>query len=47
MPLQIREATLSDASTIAHIHVDSWRTSYGSLTPDELHADSMKGWEAV
>ncbi|GHO45231.1 GNAT family N-acetyltransferase [Ktedonospora formicarum] len=32
--VQIRPARLEDASGIAHVHVDSWRTTYRGLIPD-------------
>ncbi|GAB3059093.1 GNAT family N-acetyltransferase [Salinicoccus sesuvii] len=31
----IREATMADASGIAKVHVDSWRTTYKGIVPDE------------
>ena len=33
--MQIREAKLSDAAGIAKVHVDSWRTTYKGIIPDE------------
>ncbi|GAA0450119.1 GNAT family N-acetyltransferase [Alkalibacillus silvisoli] len=33
--MNIREATVSDASGIAKVHVDSWRTTYKGIVPDE------------
>ncbi len=32
----IREATLSDACTIAKVHVDTWRTTYKGIVNDEF-----------
>ncbi len=32
----IREATLDDAAGIARAHVDSWRTSYRGILPDNV-----------
>ena len=31
----IREANLDDAKGIAKVHVDSWRTTYKNIIPDE------------
>lgn len=33
--MQIREARLTDAAGIAKVHVDSWRTTYKGIIPDE------------
>lgn len=33
--LQIRIAQPNDADGIAHVHVDTWRTSYVGIVPDE------------
>lgn len=33
--MQIRPATLADAPGIAKVHVDTWRTTYTGLVPDE------------
>ena len=33
--LRIREAVPSDAPAIAKVHVDSWRTTYAGIVPDE------------
>ncbi|MEK4485613.1 GNAT family N-acetyltransferase [Psychrobacillus sp. FSL H8-0484] len=33
--MKVREAKLSDANGIALVHVDSWRTTYRSILPDE------------
>ncbi len=32
--LLIRAATEQDAGAIAHVHVDSWRTTYAGIVPD-------------
>ncbi len=32
----IRKANISDASAIAHIRIDSWRTAYKGLIPDSF-----------
>ena len=31
----IRPATLEDAPAIARVHVDTWRTTYAGIVPDE------------
>ena len=36
--MPIRDAILADAAAIARIHVDSWRTTYRGLMPDDLLA---------
>ncbi|MBD2514584.1 GNAT family N-acetyltransferase [Nostoc sp. FACHB-973] len=35
----IREANLADASAIAKVHVDAWRTTYSNLMPAKFLAD--------
>lgn len=35
----VREANFSDASAIAKVHVDSWRTTYRGLVPDDFLAN--------
>ncbi len=32
--MKIRKATQQDASGIAKVHVDSWRTTYKNIVPD-------------
>ena len=34
----VRPATLNDASSIARVHVSSWRSTYSGLLPDEFLA---------
>ncbi|UJL47112.1 GNAT family N-acetyltransferase [Virgibacillus sp. NKC19-16] len=34
--MKIREANLPDATAIAKVHVDSWRTTYKNIIPDEF-----------
>lgn len=34
--MQIRKATINDAEGIAKVHVDSWRTTYKGIIPDEF-----------
>ena len=36
--LSIRPATPDDAPEIAHVHVESWRTTYAGIVPDEYLA---------
>lgn len=33
-PVRIRDATQADAVAIAHVHVESWRTTYAGILPD-------------
>ncbi|MGA7241609.1 MAG: GNAT family N-acetyltransferase [Terracidiphilus sp.] len=34
MKVSIRAAVLDDAAAIAHVHVESWRTTYAGIMPD-------------
>ncbi|RPF53408.1 GNAT family N-acetyltransferase [Aquisalibacillus elongatus] len=34
--MNVREAVLSDAKGIAKVHIDSWRTTYKGLVPDQF-----------
>ena len=36
--MPIREACIVDAAAITRIHVDSWRTTYAGIVPDEYLA---------
>jgi GNAT superfamily N-acetyltransferase len=36
--VSIRAATADDAIAIAHVHVESWRTTYARIVPDEYLA---------
>ena len=36
MTIHIRQATPADASAIARVHVDSWRSSYVDIVPQEI-----------
>ena len=36
MTIRIRQATPDDASAIARVHVDSWRSSYADVVPQEI-----------
>ena len=45
----IREATIDDAAAIARVHVDSWRTTYAGIVPEEylagiLYDDREQNW---
>lgn len=33
-PVRIRDAAHGDAAAIAHVHVESWRTTYAGILPD-------------
>ena len=49
MEIKIRAATQADAATIAHIQVDTWRASYGTIVPKTYLAglsydDSERFW---
>lgn len=35
---RIRVARLEDASTITHVHIESWRTTYKGIVPDDFLA---------
>jgi L-amino acid N-acyltransferase YncA len=34
--MNVREANIADANGIAKVHVDSWRTTYENIIPDEF-----------
>jgi SAM-dependent methyltransferase len=34
--VQIREASIEDAAAIARVHIESWRTTYSGILPDEF-----------
>ena len=36
--MRIREATIADVAAIARVHVDSWKTTYKGLLPDDYLA---------
>ena len=38
MRVHIRVANVPDAAAIAKVHVDSWRTTYTGIVPDEYLA---------
>jgi hypothetical protein len=33
--MKIRKAVLTDAKGIAKVHVDSWKTTYDNIVPDQ------------
>lgn len=44
--IKIRKATLTDAKGLARVHVDSWRTTYLNIVPDEyLNSLSYENFE--
>ncbi|HLS10516.1 GNAT family N-acetyltransferase [Lentibacillus sp.] len=48
--MRFRKATQQDASGIAKVHVDSWRTTYQNIVPDTFldslnYEDCTKRWE--
>ncbi len=52
MPMLIRPARISDAEGIARVHVDSWRTAYPGIVPDDYLAnmsyEQRSGvWESI
>jgi ribosomal protein S18 acetylase RimI-like enzyme len=36
--ITIRQATIADAATLARVHVDTWRTTYRGIVPDDYLA---------
>jgi len=52
LPMIIREATHNDVSAIARVHVDTWRTTYQGIVPDEHLANlsyerRANGWHQI
>ena len=48
MDVRIREAVATDAGPITRVHIDTWRTSYAGIVPDEhLTGLSYERREAV
>ncbi|MCY4370896.1 MAG: hypothetical protein OXF41_16100 [bacterium] len=50
--MRIREATEADIPSLARVHVDSWRSTYAGIVPDEYlsglsYRDRESFWEAV
>lgn len=48
--MNIRRAQLQDAAAIAHVHVDTWRSTYRGIAPDErldgmTYERSQRNWE--
>lgn len=37
--MDLRKATVEDALTIAHVHIESWRAAYRNIVPDDRLAD--------
>ena len=45
---KIRKAVLTDAKGIARVHVDSWKTTYANIVPDEyLNGLTYEGREQI
>lgn len=42
--VKIREATIEDVTPISRVHVESWRTTYVGIMPDELLAGLTVEW---
>ena len=52
MEIQIRQATPDDATGIARVHVDSWRSSYRGVVPQEIlsglsYDERQKLWDNI
>ena len=50
--MNVREATREDLPGIARVHVDTWRTTYSGIVPDEYlahlsYSDRQQRWEAL
>ena len=50
MPFQIRPAEAGDPRTIAHVHIESWKTTYPGIIPEAYIAslkeeDSERRWQ--
>ncbi len=48
----IREATVDDAQGIAHVHVDSWKTTYAGIVPTSFlqklsHEKRADMWKTI
>ncbi len=48
----VREATRSDVSAMARVHVDTWRTAYRGIVPDEFltnlsYEKRENGWHQI
>src|SRR2546421_1657302 len=44
MKATIRPARVEDAAGLAKVHIDSWRTTYKGLVPDEHLANLSSEW---
>ena len=40
--MTLRRATLDDASTVGHIHVESWKVAYRGIMPDDVIAQIQR-----
>ena len=52
MELRIRQATPNDAAGIARVHVDSWRSSYIDVVPQEIlsglsYGERQELWDGI
>ncbi len=50
MNLTIRKADIEDAAAIAHVQVESWKTTYAGIVPDAFleslnQEDRMRSWQ--
>jgi len=50
MKPSIRQAKIQDATAIAHVHVESWKTTYAGIVPDVFLAslnkeERMRSWQ--
>ncbi len=50
--MRIRKSEPADAGAIARVHIDSWRTTYAGIVPDEhlanlSYGDGESWWESV
>jgi hypothetical protein len=50
--MSIRAAMLSDARSIAEVHVDAWKSTYRGLVPDAYldplnYSDSTERWRRI
>ena len=52
MDIRIRAANPADADSMARVHVDTWRTAYAGIVPDEYldglsHQDRRLRWKEI
>jgi len=50
--VRIRRAVLEDAPSIARVHVESWKTTYAGIVPEEViasrtHAERERRWREI